>query len=384
MASAFDSASSDFILTDQELDELLVTHTFEIEQQKDNTNVPCLYCSKVCISQRGLNRHMQHKHLEKVENPKQQQTKLTAEEVIHPLTFKNILVDSCKNIAKDGCYPSFVSKEFEGHDCSYYPQIYELIKPVILKYKSKGDAEKFYPNFCSIFHGEDKFPGLSQRCNSLLKFELANNVLAFLAKSKIINDSLNFKLEKDTFKTKDLEIISYLSGYVVGTIYRRIRFKMQGGEYQNQCLSLLLACKLQEGSETDTSKHKLIDIKNRGGLWKIKSDGVTIFKLAETYFLSATKDFVSRIDAKHIVSLLIKDPIVMIYFGKICRSCELEISKEIAFNLLEEMFTLYVRVRSFSYAKDKQQVHKINKAANKSRSLRTELKKTDSKNSVNV
>jgi len=316
-ASVCDITDSDF-LTNEELDELLATHVFEIELQKDNEKVLCLYCSKVCISKRGLNRHMQYKHPEKIENPKQQQRKLTAEEVLYPATFKKILIDSCKNLAKDGCYPSFVSKEFEEHDCStYYLQIYELIKPVILKYKAKGDAEKFYPDFCLLFSGENKFLGLSQRCNSLFKFELANNVLAFLAKSKIVNNSLDLKLEEHKFTTKDLEIINYLSGFVVGTIYRRARIKMKAGEYQNQCLSLLLAFKLCEGSETDTSKHKLIDIKNRGGLWKVKSDGVKIFKQAESYFLSATTDFVSRIDVKHIVSLLIKDSITLIYFNKV-------------------------------------------------------------------
>ena len=40
------------------------------------------------------------------------------------------------------------------------------------------------------------------------------------------------------------------------------------------------------------------------------------------------------------------------------------------------MLTLYIRVRAFSYAKNKVDVHKIQTNAAKSRSIRTELKKS--------
>ena len=50
------------------------------------------------------------------------------------------------------------------------------------------------------------------------------------------------------------------------------------------------------------------------------------------------------------------------------------IKKEIALNLLEDLLTLYIRVRSFSFAKDQQQAFKIRQAKLKSRSLRTALK----------
>ena len=52
------------------------------------------------------------------------------------------------------------------------------------------------------------------------------------------------------------------------------------------------------------------------------------------------------------------------------------IKKEIALNLLEDLLTLYIRVRSFSFAKDQQQAFKIRQAKLKSRSLRTALKRT--------
>ena len=52
------------------------------------------------------------------------------------------------------------------------------------------------------------------------------------------------------------------------------------------------------------------------------------------------------------------------------------IKKELALNLQEDLLTLYIRVRSFSFAKDQQQAFKIRQAKLKSRSLRTALKRT--------
>ena len=52
------------------------------------------------------------------------------------------------------------------------------------------------------------------------------------------------------------------------------------------------------------------------------------------------------------------------------------VEKEIAMNLLDHMLTLYLRVRSFSYAEDHIETHKIEKNKQRSRSLRTEIKKS--------
>ena len=116
-------------------------------------------------------------------------------------------------------------------------------------------------------------------------------------------------------------------------------------------------------------------MKNRGGLWKVKSDVITIFTISESYFLSATKDFVSKIDADSIISLTLEDAIALSYFNSLRRSIHKNVKKKVALNLPEDMLTLYIRVRSHSYAKDKQQLHKISKDKTKSRSLRTEIKK---------
>ena len=76
------------------------------------------------------------------------------------------------------------------------------------------------------------------------------------------------------------------------------------------------------------------------------------------------------------MNALLGDAILLAYVNSIRRSSEFNIKKEIALNLIEDMLTLYIRVRSHSYAKDQKQNHKMTKSSLKKNSLRTELKKS--------
>ena len=69
-------------------------------------------------------------------------------------------------------------------------------------------------------------------------------------------------------------------------------------------------------------------------------------------------------------------------FKNVRYSAELEVSKEISFNLLESMILLFTRVRSFSYSRDVREKHRnAKKQANKS-SLRTEIKKIQQQQTI--
>ena len=294
-------------------------------------------------------------------------------------TFKKCIDQTLKQLGADQCYPDETRNQINGLEASLtinqVSTLYQSVSEVILKFK--GDAEKFYPDFAFLFQNDKIFDELDHHCNVLIGFELANHVLAFLVNLKLMeNDSIIDFQQTSAFSLKDVEVITYLSGYVVDTLYRRIRFSKQAKTMIDQhYLSILMDCKFVEGTETDTSHHRLINERDRGDLWRLKYDCINIFKSCESYSLSATKNFVSNIDCKHLVSKLLEDTFVLGCFGDMRRSAEEKVSKEVSLNLLEDMLTLYIRVRSHSYAKDKQQHHKIAKSLNKSRSLRTETKK---------
>ena len=155
---------------------------------------------------------------------------------------------------------------------------------------------KFYPVFCELFKDGDMFPALGTRCNVLLGFDLANGVLSFVTKSKIFDNELCLRPSNIVnFGEKEKSIVFYISGYVASTMYRRIRFGKQKGEYYQQCLSFLMACKYVEGSETNIEHQNFATVKDRGALWKVNINAFNIFLSAESYFLENTKEKVTSI-----------------------------------------------------------------------------------------
>ena len=123
-------------------------------------------------------------------------------------------------------------------------------------------------------------------------------------------------------------------------------------------------------------EHRHVNVLNRGGLWKVNEDVIAIFSVAEAYFLSPIKKLQNKIVSKNIVNGLMKNCMVLQSFAKVRQSSPDNLKKEIVFNLLEDLLTLYIRVRTFSFFKDKVQAFKIRNSKTKSRSLRTGMKQS--------
>ena len=113
---------------------------------------------------------------------------------------------------------------------------------------------------------------------------------------------------------------------------------------------------------------------DRGGLWKVNENVTSIFKIAERYFRIATQKHVVKIDSKSIASNLMSNATVLHHATVLKSKSEETIKKEVALNLLEDLLTLCIRVRSFSFASDKQQAYKIQQSKIRARSLRKTLK----------
>ena len=110
----------------------------------------------------------------------------------------------------------------------------------------------------------------------------------------------------------------------------------------------------------------------------MNEDIIAIFSVAEAYFLSSTKKLQNKIVSKDIVNARMKKCMVLESFAKVSPSSPDNIKKQIASILLEDLLTLYIRARTFSYVKDKVQAFKIRNSKTKSRSLRTGMKQSTS------
>lgn len=286
---------------------------------------------------------------------------------------------SVSKLAKDDCYPADILNELSNYSFSLDDTLfaYSCIKPAITDFD--GNAEKFYPLFYRYVSKELPLKNLSRHSCLLVGFELANHVLAHLNSSKHSENLQPKKFDPATFSKKDTACISYLSGYVFSTFYRRIRRSKRWNTHRSQmCLSLLLAGKSTIIDDESNTPHALIDARNRGGLWKMSSEVLNIFSIVEAHFRSHSSSIYNRIDAKDMVGTLLQHSEILSQFSKVRSKAEQKADKDVAMDLLEDIITLFIRVRAFSYAKDCQERHKIKSKKAKERSLRTSIKKKSS------
>lgn len=345
----------------------------------EKSSFPCSFCKKVCLSKGGLTRHINAAHPEhRVESNKGTKTKkptIVAEEKLQPSLLGSFFEKAASKLAHDKCYPDEICDVFKNFKISDISTIYDLVKPLILCFD--GNGEIFYPKFYKIFIGLGDnsiiMNGLSQNLVMIIVMEVANMVLAHLSGATYEKDVITFSHDTDQFTERETSIIAYISGYVFGTMYRRIRFsKSERTVYHQQCLSFLLAGKCT--GESKQSEHQHVELFDRGGLWKVNRDVIAIFSVAESYFLSSCKNGTTNINSVNTVSKLMENSYILMHFSNIRDSSPDKIRKEVALNLLEDLLTLYIRVRTFSYVKDKVQAHKIQQSKNRTRSLRTSLK----------
>ena len=122
----------------------------------------------------------------------------------------------------------------------------------------------------------------------------------------------------------------------------------------------------------------LVNARDRGGLWRVNKNMQDIFSKSECIFRNKTARFSVKIDAAEIVQNIIESSTIKSKFKTVCCDIDPKVDSEISINLLEQMLTLFVRIRTFSFAKDIREKHKAAKKTNKKCSLRTEIKQGSS------
>ena len=176
-----------------------------------------------------------------------------------------------------------------------------------------------------------------------LGFAFAHHIVAFLSHGYFHRGGSGFEstspdISATDFSQKERDIICYLSGYVFGTLSRRIRnSKHWNSQINNENLKVLLAGKIENIHNDLTC------------LWKVRPEVCKIFSVAEFLFKYSTTGFVHSIDVKQIVAKLLVNAEILSNYSLIYS--DTKVGREIAFNLLDHMLTLYLRVRSFSWTK---------------------------------
>ena len=133
------------------------------------------------------------------------------------------------------------------------------------------------------------------------------------------------------------------------------------------------ACKV-ENDDTQV----LVNVRDRGGLWKVCKKMQDIFVECDILFRTKTSIFTSSLVCKDRVTQSLKNITINSNFNDIIISVDIHMKKEFRIDLLEHILTLYFRVRAFSFAKDVREKHKAAHKALRKCSLRTEINKASS------
>lgn len=77
-----------------------------------------------------------------------------------------------------------------------------------------------------------------------------------------------------------------------------------------------------------------------------------------------------KININELKNTLLCNSSLLSHYSNIYKSVNTKVSKENAVNLLEELISLYLRIRSHSFAKDVKEIHKVKNKKLKEHSLR--------------
>ena len=292
---------------------------------------------------------------------------------LHPLQLKAIVLKCAEKLSSDECFPSSLREKFSKGLFAFTNEdaveLWSKLRKVIDNFN--GDAEKFYSGFFSLLVVNvlpSKFDE-SFVTNTLMS-EVANILLNHLSGAENLN--LTNK-EPEPLLAKEEKILQYLAGFILHKLYSQFRYSGKGRNTCQQIISILHACKV-ESDDTQT----LINARDGGVLWKVNKQIERVFLQSELLFRARTASFKAKLACEDLVEEILKDSSVLSNYNNICLNANLKISKEVSLDLLEHMVTIYFRVRTFSYAKDIREKHKVAKKQVKKRSLRTEIKKSSS------
>ena len=250
------------------------------------------------------------------------------------------------------------------------------IKSMYDGFLKNGDLEKFYQKYYTTVPVKSTqfFPGLTRNAATLLSTKVADCLIAYCKKSK--NSVENINPTTTAISETERAGLQYLGGYVLHNLYKK--HAKTGTVESQQAMAILKAGKLDC---IDDPKQKLISSLNRGGLWSITEPAQNIFVKAEHYFRQlAPKVALQGIEIIAITLKATSDSDVLSNYGLIITDAEIKPSSHVIKDVLHGIITLYVRVRSFSFARDVIEKYKIRMKQTKGKSLRKDISRSCQEN----
>ena len=331
----------------------------------ESTIFNCDFCSKVYKTKGGLTRHVQAKHTSSSSNNDDAEMEIdfTMLRTVIELSIVTLSEDLCLTSQRRSSFKSFVICENE-----LLPLLNEL-NIIHRQFKVTNNAEEFFSSYFSkcVFKSGDFFKNLPQPSSTFLATKVGENIMAELKRK---NTDVILKSDPPPITDREVDALQYLAGYVVKKILKKAKCHSNYSSAENQSVISIL----ENAITKDDIEQKLIHSINRGGLTVVTDDcQKKIYRTEERFRVETHVDHLRKIDIKKMSTDLIKDVDIVSYFNLLVDETDKRLTIEIQQNLLQSMIALYLRVRSFSLAKDI--TTKQKNIVSSSKSLRKDLKK---------
>ena len=288
------------------------------------------------------------------------------------VVIEDLLKKAAENVTKDECWKNETRSYLVNFCYSVDDELLHEINQISFNFGETNDPEKFFQEFYSNITAKAThfFKDLPLASANILMIQLGEMVFGYIKNSNASAININAKIPSPITEI-EIDALQYLSGYVVHKCLKKVKNNPTYNSVENQAIILVL-----DGMVDKTRDQRLVDSLNRGGLTPISEDCEQIFYKAEELFRQETSVFNLRnINIPEITSNLMCQSDMVSLINSIVNISGSDIDSELKDNLFEKMIQLYLRVRSFSLAKDLTSGKKKS-CSNKAKGLRKEIKRS--------
>ena len=377
------SVPDEFPVVDEEDDQELLPFHFDIamavmhedEEAIENVFVeavtetvgektcPCENCDKICKSKAGLTRHVNAKHGSK------------ANASIPSLTNDELtsIVNKVKaNLTNEGYWDIEITSDLAKVTSN--DNLFKAVSPIYQRFCKKRNQDNFLMEFYELIPKSTALLKCeNQPLCSLVMISIPDHLVALFKSSYGKQKSCPAGESTDPKNVTALSEhehgpLSYIAGYVLAKLQKQCSRK------PNEDLQVIL-----QSMKRPSVENTYIDTRSRGGLVAPCTDLVQILETVEIVFrqfIAKQATVVSAIPCDTLCSEALESPLIKSLWENILQECK-DLPKQTTKLCLQNIVKLYIKVRSFSYARDYISKFKIKQNAAKSKGLRKELKRHD-------
>ena len=323
--------------------------------------IVCSDCRKKYKTKGGYERHRATKHNNWTPSS------------LTPRTLVDIVKCALQTTIKEKAFAAGLRDEltnYQFQELEEGSQEFATIQLLYNDFVKSNNTEKFYSNFYAqiALKSTTYFRGLSRNAATLLSTSIADKMLAHVRQSKVQNSAA--VSVSSALSEKEKAGLQYLGGYVIHNLHKK--FSRTDTLESQHAMAILKAGK----QESNPDSQKLVSSLNRGGLWSITKPVENIFSRTEHFFQISTSMGSTKIDIAGIAHKASSDSQVISNYQSMVSSAHLVPASHTSKNVLDCMVNMFVRVRSFSHAKDLVNAYKMKEKKSKCKALRKEIKRT--------